>query len=583
MSELYFRTSPLTYCERMIKTVKEALIDFSVNERNHAIILKGEWGGGKTHLWNQVINEKKEKFNNSYYSYVSLFGLNGLKDLKQAVYEGLVVKENANESGSAKTWEERFQKTSGFLRRNIKLLSGLRGVGPLIDSYQSSAIEDTLICFDDFERKGKGLSDAEVLGLISFLVEKRRCKVVLVLNEKEHYPSSSELSDYREKVFSYELEFRPSSRACAALVFKGDGESEKDLIEKIVKLDIRNVRLIDKISYFFNLVVDRVSITNPYILADIRCVLPLAVLARYSESQSPAKLAVLLRFDGWFRQPLPNSSPELFQEYKALVDQGEALKAYGYLETTELDVAVINVVLKGYLDQDDFDAVVSAIEIKLRAAHAEQIYSSAWAAYHYDYSLSQEQLLQKFDAAIEAFIDFLTVDRLGSLVRLFRELELNGKADELILRFFTRLSETRSLADRRTLFDEPEDELILSELNKYFDGFGRTMSLRQAIEFLMSSRSTVEAVAVLAQGTEADYFEYLTWPGGIDFREVVRFMLASAHETNVFEDALPGSSKKIFVAVYSALRGIKAQSKMNEVRLAPMMEFDDLYHSLTQS
>ncbi|MNP50901.1 hypothetical protein D3C76_1451910 [compost metagenome] len=109
------------------------------------------------------------------------------------------------------------------------------------------------------------------------------------------------------------------------------------------------------------------------------------------------------------------------------------------------------------------------------------------------------------------------------------------------------------------------------------------MSLRQAIEFLMSSRSTVEAVAVLAQGTEADYFEYLTWPGGIDFREVVRFMLASAHETNVFEDALPGSSKKIFVAVYSALRGIKAQSKMNEVRLAPMMEFDDLYHSLTQS
>lgn len=567
----------------MNKTVKEALIDFSVSERNHAIILKGEWGVGKTHLWNQVISEKKEKFHNSYYSYVSLFGLNSLKDLKQAVYEGLVAKQNANESGSAKTWEDRFQKTSAFLRRHTKLFSGVRGVGPLIDSYQSSAIEDAVICFDDFERKGKGLSDAEVLGLISFLVEKRKCKVVLVLNEKEHCPSSSEFSDYREKVFSYELEFRPSSRECAALVFKGDGESEKDLIEKVVKLDIRNVRLIDKINYFFNLIIDKVSITNTYILSDIRRVLPLAVLARYSESQSPAKLAVLLKFDGWFRQPMPDSAPEQLQEYKILMDQGEALKAYGYLETTELDVAVINVVLKGYLDQEDFDAVVSAIEIKLRAAHAERLYSSAWAAYHYDYSLTQEQLLRKFDAAIDAFIDFLTVDRLGSLVRLFRELELSDKADELILRFFAKLNETRSLADRRALFDEPEDQLILNELNKYFDGFGKTMSLRQSIEFLLSSRSTAEAVAVLVQGTEAEYLEFLTLPGGIDFREVVRFMLGSAHETNIFEDALPGSSKKIFVAFYSALRSIKAQSRMNEVRLAPLMEFDELYENLTQS
>ena len=43
------------------------------------IVIKGEWGIGKTHLWKELINNelKKEK-----YAYISLFGKQSLEDLK---------------------------------------------------------------------------------------------------------------------------------------------------------------------------------------------------------------------------------------------------------------------------------------------------------------------------------------------------------------------------------------------------------------------------------------------------------------------------------------------------------------------
>lgn len=561
----------------MKHAVKQALVDFATGKKNGAVVLKGEWGVGKTHLWGSVVEEHKNEFSNKYYSCVSLFGLSTLKGLKQAIYEGLVVKDKSELSGTAIALKDGVGGVLSFLRRNSKLLSGSKRLEPLIESYQSSAISDVLVCLDDFERKGKGLADGEILGLISFLVEKRGCKVVLILNENEHVSGGDGFAGYREKVFNYELEYKPSSRDCAELVFNEGRADEKELVERLVKLDVRNIRLIGKVRYYYDYILSKVDISSEGVLSDIRCVLPLAVLAGYAGAQAPAELEVLLKFDGWFGSPLPDSDPAEIERYQRLEQQAEALRSYGYLSTSSLDIAVINLVLKGYVDQADLDEVLVAANDKLKAHKAEQIYNAAWLSFHCDFSISQEDFVKKIDGAIESYFEYLTVDRLGSVVRLYRELGYNKKADDLIKKFFAFLAGSRTLADRRQLWDEPTDEIIKEELDIYFGGLGESMSLDEALGFLLSKRPTAEAVSVLIKSSEDDYYSYFTSPDTLDVKGVMKFLLESASAVNVFDDAVPGSSKKIFVSVYGALRRIRGLSALNEIRLAPLMGSQELY------
>ncbi|WP_395600134.1 P-loop NTPase fold protein [Pseudomonas sp. B19125] len=567
----------------MSVAVEEKLLEFASHKKGEAIILKGGWGVGKTHLWESIVKENKTKFCSASYSYVSLFGLNSLKDLKQAIYQNLVGMDKAELSGNAVTVKDGADSISRFFRKNVTLLSGMKQLELLVEAYQSSAINNVLVCLDDFERKGKGLADGEVLGFVSFLIEKRNCKVVLILNEDEHASVGDEFASYREKVFGYELEYKPSSRDCALLVFDGGGVGDAEFVSRITKLDIRNIRLIGKIKYYYDYILSKVNVTNDKILSDIRCVLPLAILARYAGSQSPIELSMLLKFDGWIASPLSDASAEEMEVYKHHEKQADAMRSYGYLSTSQLDVAVINLVLKGYVDQEDLDAVVLAANESLRASSAEYMYNSAWMSFHSKLGMSQDDFFGKFDLAVDAYLEYLNVDRLSSIVRLYRDLDLDEKADSVIQKFFEMLSRTRSLPDRRALWEEPKDGVIRKELDSYFESFGTTMSLEQAVDFLLSKRSTAEAVSVLAKSTESDYYSYFVSPGSNNFKEVIKFLLGASHSSNVFEDAVPGSANKIFIAVYGALRRVRSVSRLNEIRLSPLMEYDDLYGRLASN
>ena len=53
------------------------------------------------------------------------------------------------------------------------------------DLYFSLIANAQLICIDDLDRKGEKLRVEDVLGLVSFLREERKCKVALLLNEEQ--------------------------------------------------------------------------------------------------------------------------------------------------------------------------------------------------------------------------------------------------------------------------------------------------------------------------------------------------------------------------------------------------------------
>lgn len=199
--------------------VEKALHDFAVKRMGSAIVLKGEWGTGKTYLWNSVIEKHRLNFARVNYSYVSLFGINSLADLKRSIFDNSVPSKSAG-----------VVTTKNSVVENIKKLDfsdgvvGLRKIfgygreakipyvgsfGGVIDSIQYSLVTETIICIDDFERRGNSLSARDVLGLVSNLIEKKNCSVILILNEGSLKPDD-EFFTYSEKVFDYEIIFSPS-------------------------------------------------------------------------------------------------------------------------------------------------------------------------------------------------------------------------------------------------------------------------------------------------------------------------------------------------------------------------------------
>lgn len=79
-----------------LANIKNALSTYATETDDRAIILKGAWGTGKTHLWEQVVLEKRDSFKKRNYSYVSLFGINNLKDLKRTLFENKVLSDKAH-------------------------------------------------------------------------------------------------------------------------------------------------------------------------------------------------------------------------------------------------------------------------------------------------------------------------------------------------------------------------------------------------------------------------------------------------------------------------------------------------------
>ncbi|GAF54997.1 hypothetical protein JCM18901_613 [Psychrobacter sp. JCM 18901] len=72
-----------------------------------AIALTGEWGVGKTHLWDELRDKNEEVFSGKKYAYVSLFGLDSLASLKSAIAIEVHKSVGVNDS----IWKKRYPQT----------------------------------------------------------------------------------------------------------------------------------------------------------------------------------------------------------------------------------------------------------------------------------------------------------------------------------------------------------------------------------------------------------------------------------------------------------------------------------------
>jgi hypothetical protein len=222
--------------------LRQEIFRFLKEDKPEVLCIRGKWGVGKTYTWEDLLKQAKENVALTSYSYVSLFGLDTLDRFKSSIFENVVPVASVGTEPTMETLGSNIKAVS-------KLVAGVLkpGLGTLAEHAAFLTVRGYIVCIDDLERKGDKLRIIDVLGLASLLKERRKCKIVLILNDEELQENDrAALEKYSEKVIDSSLLFEPTS-AEACEVALGTEQSDILLREFAQKLDIANIRILKKI------------------------------------------------------------------------------------------------------------------------------------------------------------------------------------------------------------------------------------------------------------------------------------------------------------------------------------------------
>lgn len=532
------------------------------------LCLKGRWGVGKTFAWRKWLSEVQadSTLNAKKYAYVSLFGLNSLDSLRYSIFESTVTPEHLLTGPSVSTVSALVQKGFDLSRKSKSLLEpiaaliGAKDGGEALFRSAYMLVRDQLVCLDDLERAGDGLSPRDVLGLASSLKEQRNCKVALLLNDEEMAESKKkEFERQLEKVVDIPLVFDPSPEEAAAIALVGDTDLERLLRERTVQLGIVNIRVIKKI--------ERMALRLQAILKGF----PAKILEQGAS-------AVVL--GGWavFQ---PNEAPPFatLKSYNRLVAQMKASKqqepdeppkwvekldGYPFLFADDFDVIVFEGVKNGYFNEAALIEAANELKAQLAQNSRDNSFVRAWNQYWHDLTVDDEKLLDDiFSGAMENLQTINPVNLSGTAL-LLRESGRDGQADKLVDAYVAARNEGKAffdISEHHLTSDDKLDHRLVEKFAAKHAAFVDTRDPRQMLIEISGQHSwsdeDIQLLASLTSNQLVDMFRSIKGP---ELRRSVKF----AHQL-----ARSGSddAKRLAVTLAEAMQTIAESSEHSKRRL----------------
>jgi len=414
---------------------------FLMSTDPQVLCIKGRWGVGKTYAWKNYL--KSVQHSNSLgfkaYSYVSLFGLNSLEDLRFSIFESTVNGDNVVAGPDMKTFEALFSKGTNLGRKARPWIDmGLavfnrKGIGEALYKTAFLSVRNQMICLDDLERAGSGLSTRDVLGLASFLKEERKCSVVLLLNdEKMDDNARKEFNKQLEKVADTTLYFNLSAEEAVEIALPNGGPLVAMIGPLLIELGVTNIRVIKKIE---------------------RLAKKLSGLLQGFDSETVASAVTTLVLAGWSVQQ-PDTAPPLdfIRDYNRMADRDEvdaqtkewrrAIQNYPYSSTDELDEVVIDGAVAGYFDADRLKSSAEKIQAQRRETSHDNAFNRAWdELYHGTLAGEDSEFLDTLHLSAIEDAKVISPLNINSAIRLLRENKRSAQADEVIEKYMEAKSD----------------------------------------------------------------------------------------------------------------------------------------------
>jgi hypothetical protein len=366
--------------------VKQAIRVFLQTRTPQVLCIRGKWGVGKTFIWNEVLRRAIVEGGVAlpYYSYLSLFSLQTVDEVRQAVFENSVPTTAPDIRPSLDSLGENIKRYTLAAGRQISKIIPYAKL-PYVDKYVSNlsggfrqivslAVRETIICFDDFERKKIGTKD--LLGLISQFRDQRACKAVIILNEDALSDDErSEFNRYFEKVVDIPIEFSPTPNDCADIAITENDFVGQKIRESSVKLGISNIRIIHRIKDTAQLLVKIIENFSEEIKRQALHTLTLLIWSKYDDGAIP--MSIIMNIDGRVRELMEiDNRPEDEKKWDI------KLKEYDFGELDEFDLAIKVGVERGFFDAADITKGAQQKHLHREAAEARESLGQAWRVLH---------------------------------------------------------------------------------------------------------------------------------------------------------------------------------------------------------
>ncbi len=218
------------------------------DNNSKVIMLSGKWGSGKTHFWQNVIEEElKKDLKDKSYSYVSLYGKSTIEEIENDIFSQVFFHSIGGENLVTKITST-FTK---YTKRYGKLASSFFDLSELATALEEESKDNEkrialerlnnggIVCFDDFERKSKEIDLNDLFGFITQLSLNFKCKIVIILNDDVFKGKEKEIfSSVKEKTVSKYLYYKPSIEELFGLIYNSNKKYkklDKDFVLKTIE------------------------------------------------------------------------------------------------------------------------------------------------------------------------------------------------------------------------------------------------------------------------------------------------------------------------------------------------------------
>lgn len=529
--------------------IKEQIKRFLSMDKPEVLAIKGEWGVGKTYSWKQYIEEFKNQCALKHYSYVSLFGVDSIDDIKKLVLLNSIDTHKIGQPLNLKSRSKSFVDAMQAIK-----ISGV-SVGDVLGSISQLAMTKTIICFDDLERHSKGITIKDFMGMVSYFKEEKDCKVILLLNEEAGDKTFEDYRKYKEKIVDKELHFEPTADECFDIMYADDFEFRDYVRDCCIGLNIKNKRVITKIvesvTEFIMLVKEFGAEIKKQVI-HTTVVLSWCYYCHGSDEENIPEFRFVKRL-GVRKQ---DEGKGWTKEKTTLWNRN--LNTYNYLFTDEIDLAVARGIEQGFLDTRTLIPLCDAKQKELDINKKNAKWDYAWKLFHGSFNNNEDEIAEAFIDGMKDISESASASQFSSGLKLLRILGKEKEADELIDFFIKAKNENVEYfnVDSIFTFTINDDKFKETLRDKYLD-IKPEQTVHDILELRRGANSyNSNESAILAKLTEDEIYTL--------------FMNFSGEELtgniNVFK-LLSGSSQDLAKKVNNVLDRIEHTSELNKYRI----------------
>jgi hypothetical protein len=458
-----------------ISLVVKEIDRFLTTPEAEVLCIRGKWGVGKSYTWNSLVRTagREGRIALKSYSYVSLFSLESIEQVKYAIFENLVASKDVGIEPNVESFKSNTDAVAKLVGKRwlspLFQLSPGKGYGAAFQALSFLWIREQIICFDDLERTGANLRVKDVLGLASQLRDQKACKVVLILNDDALGDDENDFKLYNEKVIDVSFEFAPDASDCARIALTEEGRHFDLLRDAVVALDISNIRVIKKIERFVRRLAPLVAQLEPGVLEQTVKSLTLLTWSVHGEDAPSAAFVRDKRGHRFYGDKDEDQETADEKKWHTLIDD------LGFTHMDDFDQLLLEGIERGFFDDETLLAEAAKLNEQFAAAKAHGSLKEAWSLYHGTFADNEAKLTEKIIKSFHENVRFVTPFDLNGVVSLLKDLNHPEDAVAAIEYFI----EHRSDSDP-SLFDLSQhpfgEDVTDPDIRTAFEGICKTIT-----------------------------------------------------------------------------------------------------------